>query len=205
MRVLVTAFGPFPGVPVNPTQAAVTELGRRAAGSALPGIDLATAVLPVDFAVVPELVAHLIDQHHPDVVLCTGVSAKATAITVERVAVNLVDARVPDATGAQPVDLPVVVGAPDGLLATIPVKAVRAAIRDAGVPAELSLSAGTYGCNAAMFAALHHAPEGARAGFLHIPPAEVMDADRVADALVAAVLACARHETDLHVPAGELA
>ena len=204
MRVLVTGFGPFPGVPVNPTDAAVQALRRRAPED-LPGLDLITAILPVDLALIPGLVGDLIAQHEPELVVCTGVASGSRVIRVERVAVNLVDARVPDANGFQPIDIPVVAGAPDGLLATLPVKAIHAAITALGLPAEVSLSAGTYGCNAAMFAALHGAAPGVRAGFLHIPDADVLDADAVASALAATVRACLEHDEDLAVHGGAIA
>ncbi len=205
MRVLVTGFGPFPGVPVNPSQQAVAELERRADAGLLPGILLSTGVLPVDFAIMPGQLAEMIRLGRPDVILCTGVDMGAKAISVERMATNLVDARIPDTSGAQPVDRPVVEGAPDGLLATVPVKAIKAAIERGGIPVELSLSAGSYACNAAMFTALHHAPKGTRAGFLHIPPVRVITPPTVAKALSAAIRACAMNETDLDEPGGELA
>ena len=204
MRVLVTGFGPFPGVPVNPSAAAVEELQRRADAGEFE-FEVVTEVLPVDFAVIAPRLRELIDGVAPDLVICTGVDAGAKEITVERVAINLVDARMPDTSGAQPVDRPVIDGAPDGLFATLPVKAVRAAIDEVGVPAELSLSAGTYGCNAAMFAALASVPSGTRAGFLHIPPTEVIATPRIADALAAAIRAARDTAVDLDEPRGTIA
>ena len=201
MRVLVTGFGPFPGVSNNPSALAVNELQRRADAGRFPGVQVATAIIPVDFKVIPGQVAEMMRLVRPDVVLCTGVDMDAEAITVERVAINLVDAAMPDTSGAQPVDRPVIPGAPDGLFATIPVKAVRAAIEGIGVPAELSLSAGTYGCNAAM----QNARPGTRVGFLHIPSLKVLGTASATKALVAALRACAEHETDLDEPGGTLA
>lgn len=205
MRVLVTGFGPFPGVSVNPSAAAVNELQRRADTGRFPGIQVATGIVPVDFKVIPGQVAEMMRLIRPDVVLCTGVDMDADAIAVERVAVNLVDARMPDTSGAQPIDRPVIPGGPDALFATIPVKAVRAAIEGLGIPAELSMSAGTYGCNAAMYAALNHAQRGTRVGFLHIPSLRVLGTASATKAITAAIQACAEHETDLVEPGGELA
>lgn len=205
MRVLVTGFGPFPGVTSNPSQLAVDELQRRADTGRFPGIQVATAVMPVDFAKIPGQLAEMLRLVRPDVVLCTGVDMDAEAVTVERVAVNLVDARMPDTSGSQPIDRPVIEGGPDGLFATIPVKAVRRAIEAIGVPAELSLSAGTYGCNAAMYAALHQAPHGTRVGFLHIPSLRVLGTASATKALAAAIQACVENTTDLDEPGGEIA
>ncbi len=204
MRVLVTGFGPFPGVPDNPSAAAVRVLQRRADAGGF-DFELATEVLPVDFSAIPGRLRELIADLEPDLAIATGVDTGASAVTVERVAINLVDARVPDSSGAQPTDRPVVAGGPVGYLATLPVKAVRRAIEGAGVPAELSLSAGTYGCNAAMYAVLHWATPGMRAGFLHVPAADTLGAEQAADAIVAAIRAAATHQTDLDDVGGEIA
>lgn len=204
MRVLVTGFGPFPGVPANPSEAAVRVLQRRADAEEFP-FELVTAVLPVDFSVIPGRLHELIAEEAPDLVIATGVDASAQAISVERVAVNLVDARMPDSAGLQPVDRAVIDGGPDGYLATLPVKAVHAAISATGLNAELSLSAGTYGCNAAMYAVLHFAPPGTRGGFLHIPPTSVAAPERIADAVVAAINAALENYVDIPEPGGEIA
>ncbi len=103
--------------------------------------------------------------------IAVGLAGGRSAIGVERVAVNLVDARIPDNDGAQPIDEPSLEGAPDARFATIPVKAVVRAIADAGIPAELSHSAGTFVCNHVFFHALDAASlrPGTRAGFIHVP------------------------------------
>nr|NLD39889.1 pyroglutamyl-peptidase I [Actinomycetales bacterium] len=204
MRVLVTGFGPFPGVPANLSEAAVRVLQRRADAGEF-DFELITEVLPVDFSVIPGRLRDLIAEEEPDLVIATGVDMGAKAIAVERVAVNLVDARMPDSSGAQPVDRPVVEGGPGGYLATLPVKAVRAALLAAGLPAELSLSAGTYGCNAAMYAVLHFGTPTLRGGFLHVPSSATLAPERVADGIVAAIRACAAHSTDLDEIGGEIA
>lgn len=204
MRVLVTGFGPFPGVSDNPSGAAARELQRLADAGEFE-FELVTAVLPVDFAEIPGLIRELMAEYSPDLVIATGVDAGADGLAVERVAVNLMDARIPDSSGAQPADRPVIPGGPGGYLATLPVKAVRAALEATGIPARLSLSAGTYGCNAAMYAVLHEAPAGTRGGFIHVPPAEKIAPERVAEALVAAIRAAAAHQTDLDEVGGEIA
>ena len=101
MRVLVTGFGPFPGVTLNPSEAAVDALQRRADTGRMPGLQVGTAVLPVDFKTIPGQIAEIMRLVRPQLVLCTGVDMGAEAITVERVAINLLDARVPDIKGAQ--------------------------------------------------------------------------------------------------------
>jgi len=163
--VLLTGFEPFGGDAVNPSGDAVRALARAWDGRET----LITDVLPVTFAGAATRMRALIDGHRPDIVLATGLAGGRSAIGVERIAVNLADARIPDNDGAQPVDAPSVAGAPPAAFATLPVKAIAAAIRAAGIPAEVSHTAGTFVCNHVFFTALDAAPPGVLAGFLHVP------------------------------------
>lgn len=169
LRILLTGFAPFGGDSINPTQRAVAALAGAASP---PGIALATAVLPVTYAgALPALRAALA-THAPDVVLGTGLAGGRAAVSVERVAVNIDDARLPDNDGVQRIDAPVVPGGPAAYFASVPIKAIAAAIRAAGVPAEVSQTAGTFLCNHVFYLACHLAATerpGLRAGFLHVP------------------------------------
>lgn len=182
MTTLITGFEPFGGDALNPS----AELTRRFAGEA------ATAILPVDFAALRQQLPQLIARHRPEHVVCLGLSGAATGLTFERVGLNLIDARIPDNSGAQPVDEPVVVGGPDAYFATLPVKAMRRATQRAGAPAELSLTAGSYACNALLYLVLHLAavapPDaGFRAGFIHVPRIEILSLDAQEEGLRAAL------------------
>lgn len=163
--VLLTGFEPFGGDGANPSSEAVHLMAERWQGPD----ELVTAVLPVTFAGAAERLRALIAEHRPDVVIGAGLAGGRAAIGVERVAVNLIDARIPDNDGAQPVDVPSVDGAPTARFATLPVKAIAAAITATGIPAEVSYSAGTFVCNHVFFTALDTAPAGTRAGFVHVP------------------------------------
>lgn len=163
--MLLTGFEPFAGDPANPSGEAVHRVAAHWNGPEV----LVTAVLPVTFAGSAARMRELMDAHEPDVVIATGLAGGRAAIGVERVAVNLDDARIPDNDGEQPVDLPVVEGAPAAAFSTLPIKAIARAINEAGIPAEVSYSAGTFVCNHVFFSALHAAPAQARAGFLHVP------------------------------------
>lgn len=197
MRVLITGFGPFGDFPANPAAEAVHLLAARG----IDRIELATEVLPVDFRIAPARIAALVEEHAPDLVLAVGVAGR-DVLTIERVAVNLIDARIADVTGNQPVDVPVVEDGPAALFSTLPVKAMAAAVRNAGIPCELSLSAGSYVCNAVMYAALHTASTGTRAGFLHVPPAHVLAPAEAARAMAIAITTALRTETDAVHPEG---
>lgn len=111
-------------------------------------------------------------RDRPDAVVCLGESGQATGITFERVAVNLRDYRLPDNAGRQVVDQPVVAQGPAAYFATLPVRTMFEAVRERGIHAELSMSAGTFLCNEVMYAALHWAATEAPAtlaGFVHVP------------------------------------
>lgn len=170
MKVLVTGFEPFGGDAVNASAEAVEALAARWAGPE----ELVTAVLPVVFDQVCSadgLLLRLLDDHAPDVAVAVGLAAGITQVRVERVAVNLMDAGIPDNGGAQPIDAPVADGGPAARFATLPVKAAAAAVRAAGVPAGVSYSAGTYVCNASFYALQHALAErpGVLSGFVHVP------------------------------------
>ncbi|WP_297535246.1 pyroglutamyl-peptidase I [Thermococcus sp.] len=167
MKVLITGFEPFGGEEINPSWEAVKALPEE-----LNGATLLKVQLPVSFKRVREILPRLITKEGPDIVLLTGQAGGRPNVTVERVAINVMDSTMPDNDGFKPEDEPVFEGAPDAYFATIPIKAVVKALRKAGIPAGVSNTAGTYVCNTAMFTALHTiAVSGmeAKAGFVHVP------------------------------------
>lgn len=207
-RVLVTGFEPFAGASRNASWEAVSALAE----AGMPGAELEILRLPVAFGAAGERLREEFERVRPDLVLATGLDASARGIRLERLAVNLDDARIPDNAGAQPVDAPAVPGAPLARAATLPVKACLAALREAGLPAELSMSAGGFVCNH-LFVHLMDALEGARradgapvrGGFVHVPEETVLpvaETTRGLRAIIATSLATAE---DAVIPAGELA
>jgi pyroglutamyl-peptidase len=175
---LVTGFEPFAGDARNPSAEAVHLLAESWDGPEM----LVTAVLPTEFGSSTERLAQLLAQHSPDVVIATGLAGGRAWITPERVAVNLVDARVPDNAGEQPVDEPSLAGAPAAYFSGLPVKAIVNAVAAAGIPARESLSAGAFVCNHVFFRLMDavalrsaDAPPADRlvhAGFIHVPWAD---------------------------------
>lgn len=164
--ILLTGFEPFAGDPRNPSGEAVEEVARVWDGPAR----LVTAVLPVAYDAAADALRALMAEHSPDIVIATGLAGGRAHVTPERVAINLRDARIPDASGAQPVDEPSIAGEPAAHFATLPVKAIAERIRDEGIPAVVSHTAGTFVCNHVMYVALDEAARsGARAGFVHVP------------------------------------
>ncbi len=212
-RILVSGFEPFGGEAVNPSQEAVEALDRMT----LPGIALRTVVLPTRFGGALARLDAELARWPAEVVLSVGLAGGRAGLTVERVAINLADARIPDNDGAQPVDQPVVAGAPAAYFARLPVKAMTAAIRAAGVEAGVSHSAGTFVCNHVFFGLCHRAATtlpGLRCGFMHVPwlPEQAarhgggpaMDTETATRGLAAALLAVAAGAADPAVAEGAL-
>ncbi|MFZ5847579.1 MAG: pyroglutamyl-peptidase I [Actinomycetota bacterium] len=175
--ILVTGFEPFGGMPVNPTEQLVSALDE----AAVPGVTLHTAVLPVAYDECANVVRDLLDRHEPDAVIACGLAAGRTAVTPERIAVNVKDTAsdqsIADNTGRRPSDEPIVPDGPDGLFSTLPVREIVVALQAAGIPAAISNTAGTYICNNTMYAVLDHLRRAGRnvpAGFLHFPASTEM-------------------------------
>lgn len=171
--VLVTAFEPFGEHMTNPTITAAEAVARECCG-------VVTEVLPVEFEAATKRVRELMDEHHPHTVISLGLAAGRTEITPERVAINVMDAPIPDNSGAQPIDEPVVEGEPAAHFLTLPNKAIVQALKDEGIPASLSNSAGTYVCNAVAYAAAQYVTKfngssscggAVETGFIHVPAA----------------------------------
>ena len=166
--VLLTGFEAFGGERVNPSWQAVRALdGERIAGHVVH-----VAKLRCEFASAPRQLARAIAKHDPVLVLSVGQAGGRGSVSLERVAINVVDARIPDNAGAQPIDEPVVAGAAAAHFSSLPLKAMLAALREAGIPADVSSTAGTYVCNAVFFhlaEALAARGGATRGGFIHIP------------------------------------
>ncbi|WBU38825.1 pyroglutamyl-peptidase I [Homoserinibacter sp. YIM 151385] len=164
---LLTGFEPFDGATRNPSWDAVELVARDWSGPAR----LETLRLPVSFAGSRARLAEAVARLRPEFVIAVGLAAGRAAITPERVGINLEDARIPDADGAQPVDERIEPDGPAARFATLPVKAIAAAIREAGIPSEVSNTAGTYVCNHVLYSlpGLDGLAPDARTGFLHVP------------------------------------
>jgi pyroglutamyl-peptidase len=180
MKLLLTGFEPFGGSAVNPSEQAVRALAHEK----LPRIQLRTAILPVDRVRGPAALIRAMKKYRPAAVLCLGEASSRMAISIERVAVNLMDYRIADNSGRQVHDEPIVPDGPAAYFVTLPVRAMLEAAQAVNVPAELSLSAGAFLCNQVLYAALHHIEANqleARAGFVHLPqlPRQVAIQDRL--------------------------
>lgn len=166
--VLITGIEPFDGETLNPSWEAV----RALEGEQIAGATLVVHQLPCVIGEVQQQLTQAIVASQPVAVLCFGQAGGRTDISLERVAINLVDARIPDNAGKQPVDEPLVEGGPAAYFTTLPIKAMLRDLRAQGIPASVSHSAGTYNCNAIFYYLSHFIASqrpSLRGGFIHVP------------------------------------
>lgn len=165
--ILLTGFDPFAGESINPSWEAVRALD----GEYIHGHRIVAHRLPVAFDASRTLLDELIASINPALVLCVGQAGGRAQLSIERVAINIADARIPDNSGDCPIDAPLVDGAPAAYFSNLPIKAMLDGLRAAGIPAEISQTAGTYVCNAVFYGLMHglQARAGVRGGFVHIP------------------------------------
>ena len=168
MIILLTGFEPFTPYKVNPTE----ELARAFEGYRSGDAVIRSAVLPVHHAEASARVRSLLESVRPDAILHLGLAGKRARIAVERVAVNTMDYAVPDNAGCQKIDEACVAGGPAAYFATVPVRTIVERLTEAGIPAYVSDTAGTYLCNQTLYTTLH-AIAGTAApppvGFIHMP------------------------------------
>ncbi|MCL2571128.1 MAG: pyroglutamyl-peptidase I [Defluviitaleaceae bacterium] len=174
-KVLVTAFDPFGGESINPAQVAVMLLPDE-----IDGITVIKRVLPVVFGRSAEILCEIIEEERPVAVISVGQAGGRPSITVERVAINIDDARIPDNDGVKREDTPIAIDGPAAYFSTLPIKAIVSDLKESGIPAAISDSAGTFVCNHIMYSALHWAALNQlelKAGFVHIPylPEQTVD------------------------------
>ena len=166
-KALFTGFEPFGRDAVNPALEAVRRLPPR-----LGGLEVATRVLSTAFGRALDALHDAVATTGPDIVLSLGLAGGRAALSLERVAINIDDARIADNAGRQPIDLPIVAGGAPAYFTTLPIKAAVAALREAGLPAIVSNTAGTFVCNHVFYGLMHFAATrrpAMRAGFLHVP------------------------------------
>jgi len=166
--ILLVGFEPFGGEPINPALEAARRLNGRRFGSC----EVVAREVPVVRNLCLERLTAAIGEVDPEIVIALGQAGGRPEITPERVAINVDDCRIADNAGAQPVDVPVVAGGPVAYWSTLPIKAMVNAMLDAGVPAKVSNSAGTFVYNHLFYGLMHHlAVEGnvRSGGFIHVP------------------------------------
>ena len=164
-KLLITGFDPFGGEKINPAWEAVKLLPDTLGEYTVYKLEI-----PTVFQKAGEKVLAEAQRLQPDVILCIGQAGGRVAVTPERVAVNVRDARIDDNEGNRPEDAPCVAGGPAAYFSTVPIKKMVAAMKDAGLPAAISDSAGTFVCNDVLYMLLHScADSSVKVGFIHVP------------------------------------
>lgn len=173
--VLITGFDPFGGEKVNPAFESVKLLPDTIAGARIVKLEI-----PTVFTRSAKVLEEAMARENPDIVICVGQAGGRSTLTVERVAINLAEARIPDNDGEQPLDQPLREDGDTAYFASVPVKAMVQNIRDHGLPAFVSYTAGTYVCNSIMYNLLYLIDRkfpGVKGGFIHVPyePGQLID------------------------------
>ncbi|SBW07492.1 Pyrrolidone-carboxylate peptidase [uncultured Eubacteriales bacterium] len=212
MKLLLTAFDPFGGATVNPALEAVKLVANQ-----IGGVTVVKVEVPTVFHKSIDIVAAAIEKEQPDAVLCIGQAGGRFDLTPERVAINVDDARIKDNEGNQPIDVPIFEDGAPAYFTTLPVKAMAAKIREAGIPASVSNTAGTFVCNHLMYGVLYTLAKkypGVRGGFMHVPfvPNQVvslpattpsMNINDMARGISAAIEAIAENSVDIATAEGK--
>lgn len=212
MKVLITGFDPFGGEEINPAYEAVKLLPDQIGNA-----EIIKMEIPTVFEKEGEALEQGIRENKPDIVICVGQAGGRSAITVEKVAINLIEARIPDNEGKQPLDRPVYEDGENAYFAKLPVKAMVREIKSHGIPAKISYTAGTFVCNDVMYRLLYMIDRkypGMKGGFIHVPylPEQVIDlpdgtasmsAQMIADALKYAIEAALEYDEDIQAVTGE--
>lgn len=212
-KVLVTGFEPFGGDSINPALEAVKLLQ----GKAFENADVVTKEMPCVFHKAIDELKATIAEIQPEIVICVGQAGGRHDFSVERVAINVDDARIPDNAGNQPIDAPIVVDGPTAYWSTLPIKAIVQNVRAAGVPASVSHTAGTFVCNHLFYGLAHliaTAYPHIRGGFIHIPflPEQAaripnqpsMSVDNVVRALEVTIETAVSTKEDIAVVGGQI-
>lgn len=208
--VLLTGFEPFGGDDRNPSQAVVRALdGQTLAGHRIVGCEL-----PVEFGESLHVLRRALRRTRPTLVVCLGQAGGRDSISLERIAINVDDARIPDNGGAQPVDVPVVAHGPAAYFSTLPIKAMSLALAEAGIPAAVSQTAGTFVCNHVFYGLMHalRRRQDVRGGFIHVPWSDEQAAERpgqpglplatMVEGIRIALEAALAHARDIAIPGG---
>nr|WP_317283263.1 pyroglutamyl-peptidase I [uncultured Sellimonas sp.] len=212
MKVLVTGFDPFGGEKVNPAFEAVKLLPDTIAGAEIIKLEI-----PTVFTRSAVVVEEAIQKYQPDIVINVGQAGGRSCMTVEKVAINLAEARIPDNDGEQPFDQPIKEDGETAYFASIPVKAMVENMRSHGIPAHISYTAGTYVCNSIMYNVLYMIDKkynGIRGGFIHVPfeggqvvnkpnGTPFMSLEMISKGLEYSIEAAVKNETDVKAVMGE--
>lgn len=207
-KILITGFEPFGNDKINPSLEAVKLIANRK----LIGGEICICQVPVVRFKSIKVVKEAIKEHKPYAVITVGQASGRTAITPERIAINIDDFRIPDNEGIQVIDEPIIADGPDAYFSSLPIKAIVKAMQNNGIPAMISNTAGTFVCNHLFYGIQHYLKDtNIRHGFVHIPllseqsldgTQPTMTLEQIAEGLAISAQAIIDHEEDIQHGAG---
>lgn len=210
MKVLLTGFDPFGGEDINPAFEAVKALDDNILGA-----EIIKREIPTVFYKSIGILEQLITEEKPDIVICVGQAGGRYDISLERVAINIDDARIKDNEGNQPIDAKIYEDGENAYFSSLPIKVMAKMIRESGIPASVSNTAGTFVCNHIMYGLLyliHKKYPNIKGGFIHVPylPEQVvskgnvpsMSLDNIRDGLRLAIEAAIEYDKDIRTVEG---
>ncbi|MHC5226812.1 pyroglutamyl-peptidase I [Enterococcus sp. LJL99] len=211
MKVLVTGFDPFGGDKVNPAYEAVKLIPEEVAGAKIIKLEI-----PTVFAESGDVLKAAMKKEQPDIVICVGQAGGRAAVSLERVAINLAEARIPDNKGNQPIGVKLEEDGETAYFTSLPIKAMMKNIQEHGLPAYISYTAGTFVCNDIMYRLLYTIEREfpkVKGGFIHVPfePTQVIDRpvgtasmpiQTIADSLTYAIEAAVKTDVDIEENTG---
>lgn len=213
MKVLVTGFDPFGGELVNPAYEAVKQLPDEIAGA-----QIIKREIPTVFGEGAHKVEQLIKETNPDIVLNIGQAGGRSVVCVEKIGINLAEARIPDNAGNQPMSQSICEDGENAYFTTVPVNAMVENMKSHGIPAGISYTAGTYVCNDVMYRVSHLLKKegmNRRSGFIHVPYAAEQVVDKpigtasmslpmISKAIGYAIEAIVKSKEDIKTVTGEI-
>ena len=167
MRILFTGFDPFGGEKINPAGEAVKMMKNE-----IHGAEILKLEVPTVFGKAGEVLKKAVEQYRPDAVVCVGQAGGRAAITPEMIAVNIMDARIPDNAGNKPCHELIIKEGREAYFSTLPVKDIEKNLNENGIPSSVSYHAGTFVCNYLMYCLMNLIDTkypNMRGGFVHVP------------------------------------
>jgi len=210
MKLLITGFDPFGNEKINPAWEAVKLLPSQ-----IEGVEVIKLQIPTVFNKSIEILLEGIKEHKPDVVICIGQAGGRFDISIERVAINIDDARIMDNEGNQPIDEAIYSDGESAYFTNLPIKAMVEEIKKVKIPASISNTAGTFVCNHIMYGLLYHINKfsvAKKGGFIHVPfiteqvldkkNVPYMELESIAKGLEGAIRGIYENDSDIKISGG---
>jgi pyroglutamyl-peptidase len=168
MKILLTGFEPFNGSSHNPSAKVIEHFPIEQFSDH----SIKQKILMVDTVKAVEWIKDFLIEEQPDIVIHLGEASSRAVVSIEKVAINWMDFRIADNSGKQVLDKKIFDDGPDAFFSTLPVNQIYSEIKAAGIPVEISLSAGAFLCNQVFYSSMYYLSQikKSQCGFIHLPP-----------------------------------